>query len=87
MESLFLAIALIGVVWGIISLMNMVSYCYRKGIKINWAFLNLFMLKYISEYRRITTKENGKSGFWFYSFIVSMNSALVSVVIYLLFFK
>jgi hypothetical protein len=30
-------------------------------------------IKYVSQYKRVTEKENGKPGPWFYSFVVSMN--------------
>jgi hypothetical protein len=76
-----LGLAAISVLWGVVSSIAMVSLCSNRGVKIKWAFIRLFILDYISQYRKITLKENGKAGFWFYSFIVSMNTALLLVVI------
>jgi len=43
--------------------------------------LKVLMLKYIHEYRRITTQEKGRPGLWFYSYIISMNVALVLAIV------
>ena len=81
MNSTLLALAILFLFWGIVSMMAMVSYCSKRGIKINWVWIRLYVFKYISQYREITLKENGKPGPWFYSFLVSMNGALILAIV------
>lgn len=87
MEKVFLILAVVFLFWGVASSIVMTSYCSDKGIKVNWLLIRLLIFKYVSEYRRLTIEETGKPGFWFYSFIISMNSALVFALIFLIFFK
>jgi len=87
MRLFFLIPALIFVAWGVVSSIVIVSYISRRGVKINPALLRLYLPKYAGQYRKITLAENGKTGFWYYSFVVSMNAALVLAVLGLVFFK
>lgn len=73
--------ALLFVFWGIVSSMVIVSFISKHGVKINGFLLKLLLPKYADQYRKITLEENGKTGFWYYSFVVSMNLALVLAVI------
>lgn len=81
MPNLFFAAAILCAVWGIVSSFMIVSFLSKRGYDINWLFLRIMILKYIHEYHGITTKENGKPGPWFYSYITSMILALIFVVI------
>jgi hypothetical protein len=84
MSILFLVPALICVLWGIVSSMMIVSFLSNHGVKINYLLLKLFLPKYVGQYRKITLEENGKPGIWYYSFVISMNSALALAAIGLL---
>jgi hypothetical protein len=79
--NIFIGIALASVAWGIVSSIVIASYLSRRGRKINLLFFRILMLKYIHEYYEITQQESGKPGSWFYSYVVSMNLALVTAVI------
>ena len=81
LSNIFFGIALGSVVWGVVSAIVIASYCAGKGIKINLLFFRIMILKYIHNYYEITSKENGKPGFWFYSYIGAMNIALVATII------
>lgn len=81
LSNVFLGIALVSVVWGVVSAIAIASYCAGKGIKINILFFRIMILKYIHNYYEITSKENGKPGPWFYSYISAMNIALVAAII------
>ncbi|MDI6767911.1 MAG: hypothetical protein QME52_13905 [Bacteroidota bacterium] len=85
MSNLFMALAIICVFWGIASSMVIVSFLSNHGIKINWILLRLFLPKYVDQYRKLKLEETGKPGYWYYSFVVSMISALVLAIIGLLF--
>jgi hypothetical protein len=81
MSTVLFGIAVASVVWGIVSAIAMASYIARRGHKINILFFRLLIFKYIHQYSEITTQESGKPGGWFYSYITSMNLALVCVII------
>ena len=81
MSMYFFIPALISVIFGIVFMIMIASFLSNRGIKINYIFFRLYIIKYIHQYRKITMEENGKPGNLFYGFIVSMNLALVLAVI------
>jgi len=81
MSMFFFIPALVSVIFGIVFMIMIVSFLSNRGININYIFLRLYIIKYIHQYRKITIEENGKPGYLFYAFIVSMNFALVLAVI------
>ncbi len=81
MSNFLFVLALISVAYGIFAAIMITSFLSERGIKINYIFIRIFILKYIHEYKKITTEENGKPGQWFYAYIISMNTALVLVVV------
>jgi len=81
MSNIFLVFALIFGICGIVSAIVMADFISKRGHKINFLLFKLYLFKYIHQYREITLKEEGKVGVWFYRFIISMNLALVCVII------
>ena len=81
MDKIFLFGAIISIFWGVVSSIVIISYISRRGVKINYFLLKLLILKYVHDYYKITKEESGKPGPWFYSYITSMNLALIFVVI------
>ncbi len=81
MSNLFFILALFSVLWGIVSSFVIASFLSRHGVKINYVFFRVLMLKYIHQYRKITLQQSGRPGPWFYSFVISMNLALVLAVV------
>jgi len=81
MSMFFFIPALVSAVFGIVFMIMIASFLSKRGIKINYIFLRLYIIKYIHQYRKITIEENGKPGNLFYAFIVSMNLALVLAII------
>ena len=81
MSNLFFILALVSVVLGIVTMIRIVSFLSKRGVKINYLFIRLFILRYVNQYRKITIEENGKPGPWFYRFIISMNLALLFAVV------
>ena len=84
MSEVFLIFALISIIWGIVSMIAITSFLQKKGRKINFIFINVFIFKYVHDYHQITIKEHGKPGFWFYSFTIAMNMALLCAIIALI---
>lgn len=81
MSTLFFVLALIGVAWGIATSIMITSFLSKRGVKINYPFIRLFIFRYVGQYRRITIDEAGKSGPLFCWFITSWNVALVFAII------
>jgi len=80
-SDLFFMLAILSAAWGIVSAIAIASFLSKRGIKINFLFFRILVLKYIHQYHKITTQENGKSGPWFYSYIISMNLALAFAIV------
>jgi len=81
MINILLLLAIISVVWGVVSSIAITSFLSKKGHKINYLFLRVLILKYLHQYSKITKEETGKAGGWFWSYIVSMNLALIFALI------
>jgi uncharacterized oligopeptide transporter (OPT) family protein len=81
MSTPLLILAILSALWGVVSSLVIASFLSRHGVKINYLFLKVLMLKYIHHYRKITMQESGRPGAWFYSFVISMNLALALAVI------
>ena len=81
MLELILGLAIISVGWGVVSSIAITSYLSKKGHKINYLFLRVLILKYLHQYSKITKEETGKIGGWFWSYIISMNLALLFALI------
>jgi len=73
--------ALISFIFGIVFMIMITSFLSKRGIKINYIFLRIYIIKYIHQYRKITIEENGKPGNLFYPYIVSMSLALILAII------
>ena len=84
MANTFLVLALGFVALFIIFSMMIVHQLMKRGVKINFFLLKLYLIKYISQYKRITTEETGKPGPLFYPCIVSVNLSLVFAILGLL---
>ena len=85
MESVLIVFMFVfGMIFVVLAMM-MVGEVYKRGIKINIPLLRLFVLKYMSDYKRITKKETGKTGPLFYPCIISINAALAMGIFLLIF--
>lgn len=81
MSYLFVALAILSALWGVVSSIVIASLLSKRGIKINFLFFRVLIFKYVHQYHQITKQENGKPGPWFYSYIISMNLALVFAIV------
>ena len=81
MSTVLIAIALISAAWGVVSTLVIADALQKRGVKINWIFLRIMIIKYIGQYRDVTRKETGRTGPWFYSYIIAMNVTLATAVI------
>lgn len=79
--DLLLGLALLCVSWGVVSMVVMTSYVSDHGTTINFFLYRLYVIKYVNQYKQMTEAEDGKPGPWFYSFLISMNMALILTVV------
>jgi hypothetical protein len=84
MSNIFLVLAVICVLYGVISSMMIVSFLSNRGIKINYFLLRLLLPKYVEQYKKIMVETTGRPGTLYFSFVTSMVSALVLAIIGLL---
>lgn len=81
LNEILLYLALLSVVWGVVSAIVITSYLSQRGVKINFLLLRIMIIKYVHQYHELTRNESGRPGPWFYSYILSMNLALILAVI------
>jgi hypothetical protein len=79
--DLFMSLTVVSAAIYVVFSMLIVRELRKRNVKINFFFLRLFLLKYANQYRQITLQETGKVGSLFYGWIVSINAALVFVII------
>ena len=80
MSNLFFLFAIISALSGVVSSIVITAWLSKRGIKINYPFIRVLIIKYVHQYRKITQQEGGKPGLWFYSFVISMNLAFIFAI-------
>jgi hypothetical protein len=81
LSNVLLGIAFTSIAWSIVSSLVITDALQKRGVKINWIFLRIMIIKYIGQYRDVTRKETGRTGPWFYSYIIAVNVALATVIV------
>lgn len=82
--DLLLILALMFMVFNVIVSMVIVHELSKRGVKINFILLRLLIPKYVHQYKKEIFQETGKGSILFYSWIISINLALVLCVVGLL---
>ena len=80
-SDILLTIAILSALWGVASAVVIAGALHERGVKVNWLFLKVLIMKYVGQYRDVTRSETGRVGFWYYSFVGAMNLALVTAII------
>ena len=83
MENLFISIGILSVIVYVVSTIMIYSYLKDKGEKVSFLWLRLYMISYANRYKKLTKNETGKVGYLFYIWIVSINVALISLLLVL----
>lgn len=81
LSNALLGIALVSVAWGVVSSLMIADALQKRGTRINWIFLRILIIKYVGQYRDVTRTETGRTGPWYYSFVIAMNVALVTAAV------
>jgi hypothetical protein len=78
--NILLGLAIFFIICFVVFSILIVAALDRRHVKINFLWIRLLILKYVSQYRKITLEETGRVGSLFYLWIISINLALVSAV-------
>jgi hypothetical protein len=81
MANTLLILALVFVGLFVIFSIMIVHELSKRGVKINFILLRLYLIKYIHEYKQLTLKETGKIGPLYYPCIISVNLALALAIV------
>jgi len=80
-SNFFLVLAIISVLCGVLFSIMITAFISKRGTKINYLLIRIYIFKYVNQYRKITIEENGKVGPLFYPFIVSFILALIFAIV------
>jgi len=81
MANAFLILALVFVGLFVIFSIMIVHELSKRGVKINFILLRLYLIKYIHQYKQLTLKETEKTGPLYYPCVVSVSLALVLAIV------
>lgn len=85
MEQALVIIGGLGIIVFLWSTIMIHDYLRERNIKVvSFFFINLFIFRYVSDYRIMTRNKTGKTGYLFYLYIISINVALLCAVILVL---
>ena len=76
-----LVVAWVCVVWAVVAALLIAADRRRRGAKVSYVWLRLFILRYLFDYRRMTRQETGRTGLLFYHYVVPLNVALLLSII------
>jgi len=81
MVNVLLGLALVFVGLFVILSIMIVHEVSKRGVKINFFLLRLYIIKYIHQYRKLTLEESGRIGPLYYPCIISVNLGLILAVV------
>lgn len=81
--AIIIVLACLSVVWHIVSIILIYENLRRRNEKVSFLWLRLMAPWYASRYGKITKAETGKVGPLFYHWLISINAALVLVILML----
>ncbi len=81
-SDVFMVIAILSVLWGVVSALMIAAALQKRGVKINWFWFRVLLVaRYLDEYRDLTRRETGRTGPLFYSYVNAMLVALVTAIV------
>ncbi len=80
MANALLGLAIMFVGLFVVFSIMIVNEVSKRGIKINYFLLRLYIIKYIHQYRQLTKKETGKVGPLYYPCVISVNLAWICAI-------
>ncbi len=80
MANILLVLSIVFVGIFVIFSVMIVNEVSKRGVKINYFLLRLYVIKYIHQYKKITKQETGSIGPLYYPCIISINLAWVCAI-------
>jgi len=88
MNAILITIGVLSIIIHIISTIMIYIFMEKRNDKIeNFIFIRLFIFRYVNNYKKITKNETGKVGRLYYSWLISINAALVCFILLIVFGK
>lgn len=81
MSGFLAGLGLVCIVWGVVAALLIARDLERRGHRVSYVWLRLFLLCYVSRYVQATREETGKAGPLLYHYILPLNAALVVFVV------
>jgi hypothetical protein len=81
MSTLFLVLAIVSALWGVVDFILITVALEKRGIHVNMLLARVYFFRYLNQYKDVTLKETGKVGSLYYSYTTAMALALVCAVI------
>lgn len=81
MATFLISIAVLSVIVCVVTTILIYNYLKNAGEKVSFLWLRLFMISNVSRYKKLTKERTGKTGPLFYAWIISINLALICVII------
>jgi len=81
MSDVFLVVAILSALWGVVDSILIMVALDKRGIPVNMFLARVYFFRYLNEYKRVTVKETGAVGQLYHSYITAMSVALVCAVI------
>ena len=70
---------------GIITAIMITSYMDKRNIRTPFPFIGVLLFRNLALYRKTTIEETGSVGSLFYIYLISMNSALVLFILFMMY--
>lgn len=80
-EMIFVILIITFMLIYVVSSIAIIDYLSKRGVKINFVLLRLMIIPYADQYRKLTKRENGKTGKLYYVWLGSVNLALVCFIL------
>lgn len=85
MINALIALGVISVAVFILTTIMIYSFVSKHKTRMtSFLFINLFIFRYLEDYRQLTKKETGKVGYLFYTYVISINIALICFIVFLI---
>jgi len=86
MDTLLISLGIISMIVFIWTTITIYSFLKKRYENIpGFIFINLFIFKYVKEYKTVTKNETGKTGILYYVWLVSINVALLCFILLMIF--
>lgn len=84
--ELLIIIAGIAILTHVVSAISIYTFLKRRNETLaSFVLINFYIFRYIAKYKRITKQENGSVGLLYYTWLISINIALLCCILLVVF--